>query len=278
MTVRGLLHRALLLLLATGAFAAEAEAPPTSSAPNDSEVRELRQRLDALGREIDLLAAASDTAASREQMQKSWQALQDYMGWMHGKWGTGPPWMMGPDVLLEGTGWLSCPALGGSGESWPMPGGITPRQYGQQMGEHMQQWKEQLDQLAQTGDSDRRMRLVQEHWHEIYRDMQSLRGLGWMWGGPMKGRDALGPGLSSAKSGNGSGALPDAGSPGAKLVSEYCTQCHVAPAPILHTKDEWAGVVGRMHANSERRVRAGIRVPSDVQIEAIFAYMQQHAR
>jgi hypothetical protein len=277
MSSRSAFHTLIALAFAASLPAA-AEPPKSRSAPSDAEVHALRLQLDAIGEQIEQLSRAADTDPERQRMESSWRALQDYMGSMHGKWDTGPPWMMGPDELVQGPSWLSCPALGGTGAAWPLPDGLTPRQYGQQMGEHLQQWKEQLDQLAQTQDLARRQRLVQEHWHELYRDMQSMRGLGWMWGGPIKGRDALGPGLAKAPGTNGKSTLPDPGSPGAKLVTDYCTQCHVAPAPILHTKEEWANVVGRMHGNLERGTNSRIRAPDEKQLETIFTYLQQHAR
>jgi hypothetical protein len=277
MKARSIVGGLWLLALVTG-VPAHAQRPQTEPWPTGSDVRVLRERLDVLGAQIERLASASDTDADHQGMQQNWRALQDYMGWMHARWGTGPPWMLGPDEMVQGPSWLSCPALGGSGAAWPPPEGMTPRQYGQQMREHLSEWREQLDQLAQAQDPARRQRLAQEHWQELYRDMQTARGLGWMWGGPMKSRDALGPGLAGASGSNGKTSLPDPDSPGARLVGDYCTQCHVAPAPTLHTKDEWANVVGRMHVNLERRASARIRAPDDAQWEAIFAYMQQHAR
>ena len=34
-------------------------------------------------------------------------------------------------------------------------------------------------------------------------------------------------------------ALPDPGSPGAKFLNSYCTQCHNLPSPLMHTAEEW---------------------------------------
>ncbi len=40
--------------------------------------------------------------------------------------------------------------------------------------------------------------------------------------------------------------LPDAESPGARLLARYCTQCHNLPAPAMHTAEEWPAVEARM--------------------------------
>jgi hypothetical protein len=143
------------------------------------------------------------------------------------------------------------------------------------MREHMQRMHEQMSQLGQTTDPKQRQRLLQEHWQIMYRDMESMRGMGWMWNGPMMGPGMMGgapaPGAGEAK------PLPGAGSVGAKLVSGYCVQCHAAPAPTLHTRQEWASVIGRMnlHMNSGT---TGIRTPSNEELQTILVYMQNHAR
>jgi cytochrome c5 len=111
--------------------------------------------------------------------------------------------------------------------------------------------------------------------------MQTLRGLGWMWGGgSMMGPGMMGPGMM----GGGmmsrpapSGPLPDAASSGAKLVSSYCSQCHAAPQPTLHTAKEWTSVTQRMHS---RMLSGwpGIKTPTEAESKMIVDYMQKHAR
>ena len=247
-----------LLLCLAAATPAAAQTPKAESAPNDAEVREIRQRLDSLSRQIDQLEATSDAASGQQRMQENWLALQDYLGWMHGKWGSGPPWLLGTEATKD-TAWLTCPALGGTGAPWLTPEATSPKQYAQQMRESLRHANEQASQLAQASDLQQRRRLAQELWHALYRDVQTMRGLGWMWGSSMKGGDTLGPGLWDATPGERASALPDPASPGAKLAADYCTQCHAAPAPTLHTREEWAGVLGRMHRNVERV--PGIRAP-----------------
>jgi hypothetical protein len=72
--------------------------------------------------------------------------------------------------------------LGGSGSAWPLPEGVGPRQYGEQMRAHMRTSNEQIGRIARASEREGRLRLLQEHWQTICRAMQGMRGLGWMWG------------------------------------------------------------------------------------------------
>lgn len=252
-----------------------AETPQAPTTPSDVQVRELEQRLDALSKQVEQLESAKDPAARQGMMGKNWRELQDYMGWMHSTMGAGAPWMFGPG-MMQGSGWQNCPALGGTGPAWPTPEGVSPEEYGKQMREHMNRMHEQISQLAQAKDPEKRKLLLQEHWQTMYRDMQTLRGLGWMWGTHM-GPGTMGPGMGPGMMGSsGQAALPDPGSPAAKLVGEYCTQCHATPAPTLHTREEWAGVAKRMQEHIA--VGPGIRAPSADELQKILSYMQAHAR
>jgi cytochrome c5 len=71
--------------------------------------------------------------------------------------------------------------------------------------------------------------------------------------------------------------LPAADSPGAKLIATYCTQCHAAPQPTLHTAQEWTSVTERMHARMNGGWQ-GIKKPTEQEMQVIVAYMQKHAR
>ena len=279
-----ILRVGLLALLLPLAAPARAEAPAAPTAPSDAEVRELEQRLDALKKQLEQLAVAKDEAARQALEQQSWRAMQDYMGWMHSRFGAGAPWMMGADAR-GGPGASACPMLGGSGAAWSPPEGVSPKQYGEQMRAHMQTLSEQMSRIAQATDPKERTRLLQEHWQSMYRDMQDLRGMGWMFSGPlasqgMMGSGRMGPGMMGTAPAAGAGAakpLPDPDSAGAKLVSSYCTQCHAAPAPTLHTAAEWTSTIDRMHLRSEGRGTV-VKTPSEPEWQAILAYMKQHAR
>jgi hypothetical protein len=247
-----------------------AQAPGGTTAPTEAQVRELEQQIRSLQQQLDQINASRDTAARQRLMQQNWQGMQNYMGQMHDRWGMGYPWMMGHPWGTMGPG-----MMGRGSAGWPVPPGMTPEQYGQQMRDHMQRMQEQMSKIAQTTDPQERQRLMQEHWQTMYRDMQTMRGMGWMWGGgPMMGSCC---GMAPGGPAPGAQALPDPDSPGARLVSTYCVQCHAAPQPTLHTAKEWAGVTQRMHIRMQSGWQ-GIKTPTEQEMKTIVAYMQNHAR
>lgn len=204
-------------------------------------------------------------------MQQSWRGLQDYMGLMHSRWGAGAPWMVGPDER-GGPGASACPMLGGTGAAWPLPEGLGAREYGERMSAHLHTLGAQMDQIAKATDPAERMRLLREHWQALYRDMQGMRGLGWMFRG-------MEPGATNAPEQAAAEAkpLPDPESAGAKLVARYCAQCHTTPSPALLTSVQWDRVVSRMHIRMDGRLTP-IETPSEAEMKTILAYMKQHAR
>ena len=258
-----------------------AQTSPKSAAagPTDGQVRELEKQIKSLQQQLDQLNSTKDPASRQRIMQQNWQAMQDYMRGMQNRWGTGYPWMMGPGMMRgprSGSGAMGCPMFGGNGMGWSLPKDVGPDQYSQQMREHMQRMQEQMNKIAQTADPQERQRLMQEHWEGMYQGMQTMRGMGWMWGGPMMGpgmmhRGAPGAPAPSAKS------LPDPDSAGAKLVSTYCIQCHAAPQPTLHTAKEWASVTERMHARMDSGWQ-GIKTPSEQEMKTILDYLRKNAR
>ena len=269
-------HAVLLGALVVVAMPVLAQAPAQSgaSAPTDSQVRELQEPIKSLQQQLDKLDAAQDPSSRRSMMEQNWRGMQDYMGRMHERWGMGDPWMMGP-------GMTGCPMMGGGAEGggaawWPLPEGVTPESYRQQMLDHMGRMQEQMNKIAQTTDPKERQRLMEEHWRTMYQDMQTMRGMGWMWEGPMMGGGMM-RGTTPGRPAPSASPLPDADSAGAKLISTYCTQCHAAPQPTLHTAAEWASVTQRMHA----RMSGGwtsVKTPTEQEMQTIVAYMQKHAR
>lgn len=263
--IRSTLCLSLFVCLATPV---RAETPVPAKAPSDSEVRELARRLDAMGKQLDHLEAATHAAVSQTLMQQHWLAMQDYMGVLHSRWGVGDPWLMDPESR-GGPGASACPMLGGTGAAWPLPEGVSPKPYDEQMRAHLRTLNEQMAQIAKASDPEERRRLLQEHWQTLYREMQSMRGLGWMWGAGLMG--GAPPRAGEAK------PLPEPDSAGAKLVSNYCVQCHAAPSPELLTGAQWGHVVRRMHVRIEGRVTP-MKMPSEQELETILSYMKQHAR
>ncbi len=256
------------LLIGLMPVAALTQAQGQASAPTDSQVRELEAQIKSLQQQLDDLNKTQAPAQRRSMMEQNWQGMQDYMGRMHERWGMGDPWMMGE-------GMMGCPMMGG-GAGWSVPEGITPERYQQQMQSHMGRMHEQMNKIAQTTDPAERQRLMEEHWRSMYRDMQTMRGMGWMWEGPMMGPGMMHRAVPSRPAASAT-RLPDADSAGAKLTATYCTQCHAAPQPTLHTAEEWTSVTERMHARMNGGWQ-GVKAPTPQEMDVIVAYMQKHAR
>ena len=115
---------------------------------------------------------------------------------------------------------------------------------------------------AAATDPAKRDALLGQHYDTVYRNMQTMRGAGWMWD------------LSAASS------FPDASSPGVQLEGKFCSQCYAAPSPSLHTAKEWAEVTGRMeeHIGDKVRPGGGVMVPSASEMAAILEYLDKHAK
>jgi polyhydroxyalkanoate synthesis regulator protein len=270
------LRQTLFFVLLTGLVptvtpvVAQTPAKSQTTAPSDAQVRELQEKIKSLQKQLDELNSAKDAASRQRIMQQNWQGMQDYMGSMHDRWGMGYPWMMGGP---RSGNWMGgCPMMGGNASGWAVPKGVDPDQYRQKMREHMQRMQEQMNKIAQTTDPQERQRLLQEHWQSMYQNMQTMRGMGWMWDGYM-----MGPGMMGGRPLASAKPLPEPTSQGAKLVATYCVQCHAAPQPDLHTAAEWSSVTERMHAHMNSGLQ-GIRTPTEQEMKTILSYMQKNAQ
>jgi cytochrome c2 len=78
--------------------------------------------------------------------------------------------------------------------------------------------------------------------------------------------------------------LPDPNSEGARLLQQYCAQCHNLPGPGLHTAAEWPAVVNRMNRRMRMMGRHGMMMmervesPSRQENVVILDYLQAHAQ
>ena len=82
---------------------------------------------------------------------------------------------------------------------------------------------------------------------------------------------ALPPGVAAE-------SLPEPGSPGAKDLSQYCTQCHALPSPAMHSAADWPGVARRMWVRIDMMAGAlGIQTPTTAQRAELLAYLDKHA-
>ena len=68
--------------------------------------------------------------------------------------------------------------------------------------------------------------------------------------------------------------LPQPESTGAKLVSQYCGECHAPPRPSMYKANEWPGVVARMQ--NYRTIR-GHGAVSEPELKRLLEYLQQHS-
>ncbi|MDA8093225.1 MAG: c-type cytochrome [Betaproteobacteria bacterium] len=104
--------------------------------------------------------------------------------------------------------------------------------------------------------------------------------MGGPYGGPMGGAYSNGfpPGIDPR-------LLPDRGSQGARLFEQFCSACHLAPSPSLHTAAQWPSVVARMNARMQAMEQAGMggmmgqfSSPTAQQSALITAYLEKYAR
>ncbi len=262
---------------------AHADAPAAAQSPTTAQ---LQQQVEELGKQLALVQNSSDPAARQLAMQRHWSMMQEHvrsarmMPGMrtHGcvDWMMMDPHMLGHGMMGqssdEGCRWMGHGMMGmgsmgtgmmGSGQEWwGMPSGMQPERYGRQMQGIMQQMHQQMAGIAAEKDPAKRQALIREHYESMYRSMQSMRGMGWMW------------------TPNSAVALPDAQSPGAQLVAKYCSQCHAAPSPTLHTNAEWSAVTSRMREHMHDMsvgAKPDLKMPSAPELYAITEYLGKHA-
>lgn len=268
----------LIVLVSALVFAPSIAGAP---APGSSEakIQALQKQVDELNQELTRLKGTSNQTAQQQAMQRHWSMMQRYMGSMRqmmpgmgayggSGWMMMDPWMMGGGMMgpgmMDGSmmGWMGCCGGTGAGASgWPLPSGVTPDAYRRQMQSHMQTMHSQMAAIAAETDPAKRETLIREHYESMYRNMQTMRGMGWMWA----------PAAAAS--------LPDGTSSGAKLLITYCTQCHATPYPALHTASEWDALIPRMRAHmTEPAAGAGVKIPDDSEVQAIDRYLGEHAR
>jgi len=81
--------------------------------------------------------------------------------------------------------------------------------------------------------------------------------------------------------------LPQAGSHGARLLEQYCVQCHYLPDPRMHSPEHWPQVVERMVRRMRGEGNLGpqmkelmqdIAAPDDNETTALIEYLQRHGQ
>jgi hypothetical protein len=239
-----------------------------------AKIRELQKQEDALTKELAKVNSGTDLRARQKAMQRHWTMMQNYMQSIRQTRAVAAngcnDWMMvGPGLRGSGTAasGTACPWGHGTGTmgqemmNWALPN-ETPEQYQQRMQVLQLEMRKQLAAIVGQTDPAKRDALLRQHYDAVYRNMQTMRGMGWMWD------------LSAAS------AFPDASSPGGQLEGKYCSQCHAAPPPSLHSAKEWMDVTGRMEEHIGEKVRpgSGVMVPSASDMSAIVEYLEKHAK
>jgi cytochrome c5 len=73
-------------------------------------------------------------------------------------------------------------------------------------------------------------------------------------------------------------SLPEPTSPGAKLLGQYCTQCHAVPSPAMHGPVDWPGVLRRMWVRIDMMAGAlSVQIPTTAERSQLLTYLQNHA-
>lgn len=275
-----------ILRLALLAFASLAMITPCQAAPTDAQAAELQAQAEALSAQLEQLPKAGSAQRQQELASQHWLHMQQYMrsfpnmgcpmcGAMMGGMMMGGPgmhngamgggMMHGPGMYggMMGGSMMGCPMMGGVGSNWPMPSGVTPGAYHSAMAAPMRAMQDRIAKAQATTDPAERERLMQEAWSGMYRNMQTMRGMGWMWAPAEQAR----------------AALPDPSSEGARLVGTYCSQCHAAPAPSLHSANDWSAVALRMrgHMQDAGGAGQGVKIPTAGEFDTIVDYLGKHS-
>jgi hypothetical protein len=81
--------------------------------------------------------------------------------------------------------------------------------------------------------------------------------------------------------------LPARNSRGARLVVQYCVQCHNLPNPAMHHARKWPGIVDRMVLRMNGKgnmgelmheMMAGVEAPTEDEAELLLAYLQKYSQ
>ncbi len=257
----------LAAAIALGLFACAATGGQTGLNPRSDA---LQAQLDDLTRELGRLQSAQ--AADQPQlMQDYWVMLQRQLTYVRLMPGVErhdcKDWMLIEPRISGGVparAVVSCPVMhdAGPANGWDLPAGMTPRLFGLTMAQQLDKLRARESAIQAESDADKRVDRLRDYYDMRYHDIQTVLGRGWMW----TPRSAL--------------ALPDPQSLGAELLGKYCSQCHSAPSPGLHTPGEWTLITHKMHdiidAQSHQQVME-IRMPSQDEFNLIVNYLEFHA-
>jgi hypothetical protein len=83
------------------------------------------------------------------------------------------------------------------------------------------------------------------------------------------------------------GQLPERESRGAKVLLDYCVQCHNLPNPAMHNAEKWPAIVERMVLRMQGKgnmgalmteMMAGVKAPAAPEVNALLAYLRKHGQ
>jgi cytochrome c5 len=73
-------------------------------------------------------------------------------------------------------------------------------------------------------------------------------------------------------------SLPDPTTAGAKVLVQYCTQCHAMPSPGAHGAQDWPFITRQMWVYiDEMQGELGVQSPSTTERVQLLNYLQAHA-
>ena len=73
-------------------------------------------------------------------------------------------------------------------------------------------------------------------------------------------------------------SLPDPTSPGARVLAQFCTQCHSLPTPTMHGAVDWPSVARRMWVRIDMmHGELGVRSPQEGDRVQLLNYLTSHA-
>tara|TARA_R110002096_G_scaffold348189_7_gene541458 strand:- start:3722 stop:4360 length:639 start_codon:yes stop_codon:yes gene_type:complete len=79
----------------------------------------------------------------------------------------------------------------------------------------------------------------------------------------------------------GPAELPEPEADGARLLTQYCTQCHDLPSPKQHSASGWPATVARMNMRmqwmSQSNSPMKIESPTADELHTLTAYLEKHA-
>lgn len=266
MNVKTAVTLGVVVALAATAYACASSPPETSQGT----AKALQTQVMDLSRQLSVLQHAQP-ADQRAAMDTYWDMLKKQLQYARDLPGVSAhgckDWML-VDPVIAGAAQTKaikpCPAMHDSGPvlGWGLPGNLTPHLFALMMQQQLGPIGAQVDAIAVEDDPVKRSDLYRRLYETRYQDIQTVLGREWMWAP----RDAS--------------TLPDAHSLGAELLLSYCSQCHNAPSPGLHTQAEWMGITHKMHdiidAQSHAQVM-GIRMPSQDEFNLIVNYLEFHA-